>query len=224
MYAFGFLRITEIAVRKCINTAGNHDKNEILLDLPQKMIVAMDRYRDRLLNNPMLLAAVFLDPRFSSYLKVPYKTLAIAKLVTLYEEIRKRNDIEAGAEDEDDLDCYLAGIGENGLNSRKLHDLLEHFNQQTLEKSKMDILKYWENNKSAKPELFLLSRAVFCVAPTQATTERANSALTFVFSRYRSNISQTLLEDISVVRPNADLFHCIVNERLNKLLHHTNIE
>ena len=55
------------------------------------------------------------------------------------------------------------------------------------------------------------------MAPTQAETERANSGLTFVFSRYRSNISQTLLENILIVRPNADLFNCIVNERLNNV-------
>lgn len=213
----------EMAVRKCLNSAANDEDedDEILLDLPQRMLEAMDRYRDRLLNNPMLLAAVFLDPRFSSYLKVPYKTLAVAKLVKLYEEIRKRKLDTAGAQDEDDLECYLAEIGgnyEGFTDGPKLHDLLEQFTQQPPEKSKVDVLDYWEQNKTAKPELYLLSRVVFCVAPTQAATERANSGLSFVFTRYRSNLGQTKLEDILVVRSNADLFDCIVRERLEKFL------
>lgn len=210
----------EIAVRKCLNINDQHINDGTLFDLPQKMIEAMDHYRDRLMNNPMLLAAVFLDPRFSSNLKVPFKTLAIAKLVKIYGDVRQRKNVIAGVhEEEDDLDCYLAGIDNNDfIDSRKIHDLLEQFNQQPRENSKIDVLKYWETNKAAKPELYLLSKVVFCVAPTQAPTERSNSGLTFVFSRYRSKIGQQLLEDILVVRPNADLFHSIVNDRLNKYL------
>lgn len=171
------------------------------------------------MNNPMLLAAVFLDPRFCSFLKSPHKTLAIAKLLKLNDEIQKRKINESGIED-DELDCYLASeIDHNNLSEReKLQSLLEQFSQQSAEKTKINVLQYWNENKKSKPELYLLSKVVFSVAPTQVATERANSTLSFVFSRYRSNLGQTLLKDILVMRPNADLFDDIFNERLNKAL------
>lgn len=207
----------EMAINRCLTTPLYVDGE--VFDLPRKMIEALNSYRDRLLNNPMLLAAVFLDPRFSNYLKAPLKTLAIGKLLKLYEEIRKR-EINVNDLEEDDLDCYLASqnCDNNPSGSSKLHALLEQFTQQTPEKSKIDVLEYWNQNKTAKPELYLLSRVVFCVAPTQAATERSNSCLSFVFSKYRGNLGQNVLEDILVIRPNADLFDLIVAERLNKFL------
>lgn len=86
-----------------------------------------------------------------------------------------------------------------------------HCNHQR--KVKTNVLEYWESNKRSKPELYELSRVVYCVPPTQAATERANSNLSIVFGRLRASIGQTLLEDILLIRPNADLFHVIVKER-----------
>lgn len=212
---YGLWLRMEMAVKKCLTESVDIE----MFDLPQTMLDSMDHYRGRLMNNPMLLAAVFLDPRFCSFLKSPLKTLAIAKLLKLNDEIRKRKTNESGIED-DDLDCYLASeIENNNLSDRdKLHSLLEQFSQQPPEKTKINVLQYWNENKTSKPELYLLSKVVFSVAPTQAATERANSALSFVFSRYRSKLGQTFLEDILVVRPNADLFDDIVADRLSKLL------
>lgn len=230
---YGLWLRMEISVKKCLTSAQEHTdemedemedeiENDITFDLPQKMLDAMDGYRGQLLNNPMLLAAVFLDPRFSCYLKVPYKNLAITKLLKVWERIRSQqnNNVDDSIDDIDELESYLAesSLGANATEKRKIHDLLESFAQQPAEKAKTSILEYWETHKHLKPELYRLSRVVYCVAPTQAPTERANSALSFVFSRYRSKMDQKMLEDILIIRPNSDLFNWVVEERLSKIL------
>lgn len=210
---YGYWLRMEIAIRKCLDTA-LPDDDEIAFDLPQKMLDSMQKYRGDLLNNPILLAAVFLDPRFSSYLKMPYKPIAIAKLISIWDRIHTKESINT----DDDLEIFLASdvMELTALGERNIHDKLEQFTQLRPEKAVTNVLQYWESKKHHMPELYLMSRVVYCVPPTQAATERANSNLSFVYGRLRTSIGQTLLQDILLIRSNADMFHAIVKERLNK--------
>lgn len=210
----------EIAVRKCMAKYAETCDEETPLNLGEKMLAAIDSFRGQLLANPMLLAAVYLDPRFTKYLKVPNKTLAISKLVKVWNHINESGDSNnIRVEDEDDdLEAYLSeGMIETRISNSDIYNLLEHFSKLPPEKPKTNVLEFWERNKYAKPELYKLSQVVYCVAPTQTPTERSNSTLSFVFTRLRGNIGQKLLEDILVARPNADLFNIIVQERLNSI-------
>lgn len=126
---YGYWLRMEIAIRKCLDTA-LPDDDKIAFDLPQKMLDNLKNYRGKLLNNPILLAAVFLDPRFSGYLKVPYKPLAIAKLVSIWQHFRARGN-SGSVERDDELELFLAedGIGTNESGGSNIHDLLEQFTQ-----------------------------------------------------------------------------------------------
>lgn len=102
-----------------------------------------------------------MNPRFSSCLKTPYKTLAISKLVLIWERIRanKRTtgvDLTEDDEEDDDLEAFLALNRNDSLVNRptvdsvdvNIHDLLEQFHKLKPEKAKTNVLKYWERSKN----------------------------------------------------------------------------
>lgn len=124
----------EIAVRKHISNRTPSDEVDSL-DLAEKLLESLEFYRGQLLANPMLLAAVYLDPRFTKFVKVPAKTLAIAKLVNVWEQINdKESNVEYG-DDDAELERYLAeGTIETSSGNENIHDLLVNFTKLPAEK------------------------------------------------------------------------------------------
>ncbi|KYQ47162.1 hypothetical protein ALC60_13794 [Trachymyrmex zeteki] len=69
-------------------------------------------------------------------------------------------------------------------------------------KTKESILEFWENKKLTMPELYKLSKIILAAPATQVSVERLFSALKFILSLLRSNLSKELVNDILVVRCN----------------------
>lgn len=78
-----------------------------------------------------------------------------------------------------------------------------------------NIIDYWHERKAVHPEIYLISKVINAVPPTQASTERSFSALNFIFDKKRSKLSLTLLEQILLLRINKDLMLKIFAQDLN---------
>lgn len=66
-------------------------------------------------------------------------------------------------------------------------------------------LQYWESKKLEDGELYLLSQTVLGVPATQVSVERAFSALALVLTKQRTSLTEENLNNILVVKLNADI-------------------
>lgn len=80
-----------------------------------------------------------------------------------------------------------------------------------------NVLEFWHKKKNEFPEIYLLSTTNDAVPPTQSTTERAFSTLSFVYDDKRTKLSLVLLEHILIIRLNKDLALEIFEENLKAI-------
>lgn len=209
-------------------------------DLLSQLLNSLKTYSAQLLANPMLAAAVFLDPRFSKTMKRTPRTLAISKLLKIWERINNNENTPMQVDNQnhpntenvnrlDALEELLAQIENSSIdaieippqlpnesNADKMHRLLEEFNDFPREKPATKVIEFWEANKETKPELYRLSLVVNVISPTQVPTEKSFSILSHVYSPKRYNLKHRLLEDIMLINLNKDLFKVTVDKHLTQ--------
>ncbi|XP_067213908.1 uncharacterized protein [Linepithema humile] len=184
-----------------------------------------------LLENNVLLSALFLDPRFKILLeeiqiekaKTHLKHLWV-KIMSLQENfITSNSDSQecpsSGSEStSDDFENFLKlkeihhfGISRSSssvqlqghLSLQRIEVLLKNYNQEQKRISrKTNILEFWKENSITQPELYKLAMIVLAVPATQVSVERLFSSLKFGLSPLRTNINEAILEDQLLVRAN----------------------
>lgn len=87
-------------------------------------------------------------------------------------------------------------------NRDEVEQALLNFRNQKMVDQKVDILDFWESRKSTMPELYELAQILHAVPMTQISVERLFSAMKFIYSDLRGNLSPALLQDILIVRCN----------------------
>lgn len=187
--------------------------------LSKNLLVEMNSRNDALMDNPALVAAVYLDPRFQRGLGQK-KSLAIQVLSHLYNRIREDMssqdaDVHPQPNGFDDfneemhLQRYLdtcSGIQSGPANNttQNIGEILAGFDN-TIQPINSSIFEYWENQKTLKPELYKLASVIMSIPPTQCTVERAFSALGMVLTSRRTNLSDKILSQMLLIRFNFDL-------------------
>lgn len=194
-------------------------------NLQEKLIFEMAARKEALFNNSVLNAAVFLDPRYQKFMPEQNKQNAIRYLENLYgkmETIRRNNNVPEPTAESTELETYLGsvyGVASNCVNTNENTDK----NQQPEEtiRTKLEkfigtsisidecVFDYWEKNKILKPELYRLASVIHAVPPTQTTVERAFSALALILTPLRTNLFDTILENILLLRLNREIFENI---------------
>lgn len=189
--------------------------------LKTNIVEQMDIRKTMLLDNPIMLSAIYLDPRYQRTLDSDQRKLAIFFLTGVYQklvnlekntnenvtEIQNQN-LENGNESDsfEDLVSFLHSIP-NGSSDNQVCDhtteILEKFNG-VVEDLRTPVLQYWEAKK-AQTVLYKLSQVIFAVPPTQTTVERAFSALALILISLRTRISDQNLQNILIVRLNRDI-------------------
>lgn len=90
------------------------------------------------------------------------------------------------------MDAYDASVGNTRVNSSE------------------SVLHYWEKHKNTySSELGKIANTIHAIPPTQSSIERLFSALNFIFSDRRYNLSQSLLENILLLHSNGDFFNIV---------------
>lgn len=202
------------------------------IDLAKYLKDSLVFYQGRLFANPMMVAAIFLDPRFKGTMKLSAKSLAISKLTKLWMQLKRKNPLDQSryeiteddknatlsdllAEQERELCCNLEEVVVVIESEEdKIHRQLQKFYASKRENADINVLKYWEDEKLKMPELYELSQLVYCNSATQVATERSFSALTFIFNNYRTNLKPHILTAILIIKANKDLFEEIVKQHL----------
>ena len=77
--------------------------------------------------------------------------------------------------------------------------LLDSFANKSKPGKNKNVLRYWEQFKESKPELYELSQVVLAVPATQVSVKRAFSGFKYVLLPQRTNMPEQLLKDILVM-------------------------
>lgn len=84
-------------------------------------------------------------------------------------------------------------------------------------KSSESVHKFWECKKTEfGNEIFEIASVLLAVPPTQAEVERCFSALKFIFTAYRYNLKEDLLESLLLVHLNPDLYYLVRSNDLKQ--------
>jgi bifunctional polynucleotide phosphatase/kinase len=108
----------------------------------------------------------------------------------------------------DDLDLLLKQSEKppketsSRLVERRILTHLDAFEYAPRLDKKANVLEYWDNEKTRKPELYLLASVALAVPVTQVSVERTFSSLKYVLSPYRANLKPDRLEQVLLARCN----------------------
>lgn len=200
-------------------------------EFTQTLIECMEQREETVHENATLLSAVFLDTRYRVFLnnKPTAKQVAINHLCRLWSRVcqlknmdeeysNDQSSIENNENNADDLDAYMDSL-ENSSQRRQsttstsLDQImlkLQHFDREMKNKKRDSKsnhpLDFWKSHGHSFPELHELANIIFAASPTEVSVERNFSALTFIFNRYRCNLSDENLNDILFIRLNSDIF------------------
>lgn len=195
--------------------------NELVRELLRQMI-----YREpNLMNNSAMLAAVYLDPRFSFKLTTDEKRIARTTLETMHDRIHHKNSQDMDQEQIDDSfeeDCVRSGLARTYLNESKPASPAEmvldrHFIEfEAIGRihHKKEIFQWWSDHSEEFPILFEVASIILSIPPSQTTVERAFSTLNYIYNCRRTRLTPDTLENILMININRDLVPAIFERDL----------
>lgn len=179
-----------------------------------------------LMENQVLLSALYLDPRFKFLLSEEKTIVAQNHLRHLYDCIEtvksKTMQLDASPvssssssftssqidEVNDDLSIYLNSMqscqntSSFEQNREKAFREILSFAPERIRDHTINVLSFWKVNSSQYPTLSTLARIVHAVPATQVTVERSFSALKLILAEERNRLSSDVLENILMVKLN----------------------
>lgn len=201
--------------------------------IAKEFYVAIQSRERVLLTNPVVLASLCLHPQYKVLLRGEEMQLGIQVLLQLWERmknIEKRNEVDGSTNsaqdksnnEDSELDLlllekqqdFVTNIDDITISNDEriqpvpldLRLLITTFIKTVFTNNKLPILKFWENNKTRFSELYMLANVVNAIPATQVRVERDFSALSNLFGKLRTNLSDENLEHILLVKLNPQLF------------------
>lgn len=195
-------------------------------DIAVALYSAIVSRESTLLQSECIVAALFLDPRFSVYLSNEQRAKAIEHLSALYtktDQIKGHSvgpnfdaadGNSSGEESSSEIGCsdpleQLLQHKEKGTRGispadpvTNIKELLRNFSKHPRLPSDTDILMFWETKKISHPELYQLATTVMAVPMTQVSVERSFSHLRFILDVLRSRLSEKEIKELLFVRLN----------------------
>lgn len=205
-------------------------------DFAECILHAMEKRKSTILNNPAMLCAIYLDPRFRGEICRDSERTdeAIKMLANLSDRVRiirqqtaekQQNCSTASASSNISiefnnysiLDEYLSNDVSYSRNTNRTDIEIEiaHFQPNKL-KSNESILHFWESCKNEYPNLYHVANVVFGIPPTEVQIERDFSNLKFIFSERRRNLSEDMLQAILLIHLNKEIFFELKAEILKR--------
>lgn len=214
----------DVKLRKCI-------KKHNTTSLAENLLKMLDKRKPQLLDNPVLISSLALDPRFSSELDEDRIQIAVTTLAGLWAKLQLLKDSQRCG----DAECSLIESDDNSsfedditlsnttilkdywkqkskLPTTQVHPVdiqasINTFANKEHQIPEGTITDYWNSKQSECPELYALAKVIFAISPTQAMVERSFSTMGYVFNERRSMLSKQMLEDILIISLNSDLFY-----------------
>ncbi|XP_033221199.1 zinc finger BED domain-containing protein 4-like [Belonocnema kinseyi] len=187
----------------------------------------MEKREKSLIGNEILLASMYLNPRFAILLEGEGEETAARHFQILHNRLARERGIceeksvySTSNEVDDEDDSAAAEIArrvarkfreKNDLSNGRVQadDLrlqLKNFQEQIPQPESCDLLAYWKDKKHTWPELHELAMIVLATPATQVSVERLFSGMRYIFSTLRGNLKGDILDAILLIRCNSDIF------------------
>lgn len=191
------------------------------------MLQAIDNRKGLVIENAVMYAAMFLDPRFQIMLNENQMSVALKHLTYLHQkQVQKSDAIERECavasvqptEDENKnfLEKCMQEIESKEINANlstakpirdpSLQAELAKFANIERLVATANVMHFWTENRFKFPILSTLATTIFAVPPTEVTVERNFSSLTFILNKYRNRLSDENLEMVLFLELNKSIF------------------
>lgn len=232
---YGQWLLCELKLQKIISNVGKET------NLCEKFIWSMNKRKNDVIQNRAMLCAVFLDPRYRS--KLTTSEIALVKHLLedawvqtqlLKKEISSGGDLQEAIEEGDLLESLFAPTDVSSENlpinavgqcvpdyTKSKAEFMIIVNNYELNTKRIhhskSIHEFWKNSKETYPELYEVATIYLGIPPTQSTVERSFSTLSYIYNNRRSRLSPNTLENIIMLKLNADLALNIFQEEINEI-------
>lgn len=199
------------------------------------LLDAMNQRKQIIFENPAMLCAIFLDPRYrSEIIRDRERTeKAIDMLTQLWDRTEffrsvsndssndsgqsgQSSNLSFDFNDPGTLTNYLSRDARTAAANLDIRSELEAFQPDRLPPN-ADMFEFWEAEKSQNTNLYQLANIIFAIPPTEVEIERHFSNLNFVFTQRRRAISEQLLDSVLLIHLNKPIFFKIKKQVLNCL-------
>lgn len=178
-----------------------------------------------IVENDVMRAALFLDPRFKNMLTHIQKHKAETHLIYLNQKLDLKRDVHPRTlavqlQKPEESDNVLEQIlRDREISQQIINDTpsisrcdtllaeIENFKDVGRVHAGIDVTEFWESKKFKYPKLYELARTVFSVAPTEVSVERNFSTLDFVFNKRRTKLTDSNLEMLLFIKLNKKMFY-----------------
>uniref|UniRef100_A0A0L8FS48 HAT C-terminal dimerisation domain-containing protein n=1 Tax=Octopus bimaculoides TaxID=37653 RepID=A0A0L8FS48_OCTBM len=183
--------------------------------LAYNIIEAMNARESELLKNEIILASLYLDPRFSVMLSEAEEERAISHLIRLNGalsamhpkpelEVVSEHMVSATTEDELENMLRFAAQSKKSLNATKksISSSLRDFSNTERIPADSCLISWWNTMKIKYEDLYKLAIVVHAVPMTQVSVKRLFSIFETILSPQRNNLIHENLENILIVHSN----------------------
>lgn len=192
------------------------------LNLAEKLLARINEKVPSLFKTPLMLCAVYLDPRINFKLSSAQKREAVSSLVGIYERITTANSANQTQKVNDTLDEIIAEsqtqLGEQRDTATTA--LLESFVKYETEKSDIRNSKtqFWRENGFKYPLIEKLAQVIHTVGANQCCVEQSFSAFSYIRSKYRMSMDPNNMSNLLMIRLNKDVFYKIRQNYIQNIL------
>lgn len=238
---FGIWLNMELHLNACIK-----NKN-YKTELAKCLLKAVGNRKQVIFNNPLMTAAIFLDPRYRNQTINDQEKVQQAKetLLKIYRRMfvlsgkdKSQNnsntscfsDLSFEYDDRAELNKFLMDSRNDPSNVIQLNEnpsfpigseedieYLLNTFAPELMSSEKSVLQFWEEAKQEHNRLYDLAMVVYSVPPTEVQMERDFSKLGFVFGDRRCRLTEERLEDIMNIHLNDEVFYEVRDEEITEL-------
>lgn len=197
---------------------------EVKFDLAENLIKKMEGRASSLFKSPLLLCAVYLDPRINFKLNDEQKASAAMDLIKIHERLmnaifRNRNKEQRMDDTLDEIqEEYQTQRNSNHLSTDRVLQQLSLFEVEKPYDIRAPVMQFWGENTNKYPLLRPLADHLHAVPSNQCCVERSFSSLSYIRSKYRMSMNPKNLSNILMIRLNKEVYRTLRCERIQKIL------
>lgn len=219
-YSLSDFYISWIRITKNLLRIHNNGPN---FNLATKLIQKMEQRAPSLFQSPLMLCAIYLDPRISFKLSDEQKAKAAMDLLKIHERISNASDMDEKQQVNDTLDEIQEEYRANNIESQQSSSdsLFKEMSIYEIEKPydiRAPVMKFWEENSDNYKLLRPLADLLHAVPSNQSCTERSFSSFSYIRSKHRMSMTAENLSNVLMVRLNKDLFYSERQNETKKIL------
>lgn len=194
----------------------------IMLD---KLVQRRDQMK--IIDNEVMLSALFLDLRFNRFLSTSQKELVNKHLQYLHQKLNLKRNLQISVavpptehqsdpgNDTNELEQILREMDSTRDNSQSVPSIMSDslpeemnaFCEIERANATTDVVADWEARKFSFSILYELAKVVLAASPTQGSVERNFSTMEFVLTKRRNRLTEENLENLLFLKLNSQLFH-----------------